>query len=475
MFRCLRIFLGRRSSGVIAGGGLLLCLLSGYTVLPALLTMFPPKLKRVEARERYGVRAKPQAAVVRFLVPAIWCAVVVVGIPWALRVGFDPGLLNLQAQNLESVKLVNNLQTWYAVEISKDLSILRGVRDIVSNDPNVASTDSVLKAVDNQTFLNERENALPTVNWTTPPAIPSGEIVSIAGRCRDLANHLSPLPEAKPAVDALRAVSAMLIDPKADRAAMAGRLTDWQAEFVKGLRGTLDRLHPPPLDVQKLPKEMRGHYISADGTYALYIYPSKDLWDRANLQEFVTAVESLTATVSDAPPPTGIAINVLYSTSGIRGSFVHATLYAFGLIVLLVFLDLRRIDETLMAISVLALGLPMLVAIMGLLGIQWNFANFFGLPILIGAGHEYGVFLVHRYKESLAHPRRVWQGWDVSDRALLLCAFVTSSSFGFFWLLGHHLGLRSLGLVMAIGTACIYGAAICVLQPILKWRLTRNS
>ena len=31
-------------------------------------------------------------------------------------------------------------------------------------------------------------------------------------------------------------------------------------------------------------------------------------------------------------------------------------------------------------------------------------------------------------------------------------AFVTSSSFGFFWALGHHKGLRSLGLVMALGT-----------------------
>ena len=51
--------------------------------------------------------------------------------------------------------------------------------------------------------------------------------------------------------------------------------------------------------------------------------------------------------------------------------------------------------------AVLAFGLPMLVALMGLFSVPWNFANFFGLPILIGAGHEYGVFLVHRYRESV--------------------------------------------------------------------------
>jgi len=117
----------------------------------------------------------------------------------------------------------------------------------------------------------------------------------------------------------------------------------------------------------------------------------------------------------------------------------------------------------------------MLVGLMGLLHAKWNFANFFALPILIGAGHEYGVFMVHRYREACHDPRRAWIGWDISDRALLLCAFVTSTSFGFFWLFAHHQGLRSLGLVMALGTACIYLATLCVLRPLLLWRLERRT
>lgn len=116
----------------------------------------------------------------------------------------------------------------------------------------------------------------------------------------------------------------------------------------------------------------------------------------------------------------------------------------------------------------------MLVAAMGVLGVSWNFANFFGLPILIGAGHEYGVFLVHRWNEARRDPARGWPGWDVSDRALLLCAFATSSSFGFFWAVGHHEGLRSLGLVMALGVACIYLSAVVVLRPLLRYRLSQQ-
>jgi predicted RND superfamily exporter protein len=113
----------------------------------------------------------------------------------------------------------------------------------------------------------------------------------------------------------------------------------------------------------------------------------------------------------------------------------------------------------------------MLVATMGFMQVNWNFANFFGLPILIGAGHEYGVFLVHRYREAMHDPRRPWRKWDVSDRALLLCAYITCGSFGFFWAIAHHQGLRSLGLVMAVGIACIYLSAVLVLRPLLVWRL----
>ena len=170
-----------------------------------------------------------------------------------------------------------------------------------------------------------------------------------------------------------------------------------------------------------------------------------------------------------------MATDVFHSTDQTHAAFRDATLYALGLIFLLVLVDLRNLWQTLFAISVLALGLPMLVAVMGLLHINWNFANFFGLPILIGAGHEYGVFMVHRYNEACRDAHRPWHRWDVSDRALLLCGYVTSISFGFFYLFGHHLGLKSLGLVMALGIACIYLATLCVLRPLLLWKLAAGG
>ena len=49
-------FRGAAELGLIAGGGLLLCLLSGYTVLPALLTLFPASVGKVAESRRYRHR-----------------------------------------------------------------------------------------------------------------------------------------------------------------------------------------------------------------------------------------------------------------------------------------------------------------------------------------------------------------------------------------------------------------------------------
>jgi predicted RND superfamily exporter protein len=253
-------------------------------------------------------------------------------------------------------------------------------------------------------------------------------------------------------------------------------LSAWQSVFIGQLRSLLSPFKPGPFDPQALPPSIRDHYIGVDGEFALYIYPKEDLWSQPALGVFVNQIEAAVKHSSAGSlPVTGIAINVWHSTSSIEHSFLRATAYALGLIFVLVLIDLRNLTQTILAISVLAMGLPMLVALMGFFHIDWNFANFFGLPILIGAGHEYGVFMVHRYNEACGDRHRPWRRWDVSDKALLSCAYVTSASFGFFWLFGHHEGLKSLGLVMALGTACIYLATLFMLRPLLLWKLARRD
>ena len=473
-------FRGAAELGIIAGGGLLLCLLSGYTVLPALLTLFPAKVSACMSASA----GRAPAGGWRLILPAVWAALLAVGVAlYAPRTGFNPNLLDLQAQKLESVQLIRKLQSFSAVVLSKDLDLLRRVRVAVTGLPTVDRSDSILKAYDNAEWLAANPR-LPSINWTEPEVLEPDDVLKLRERAESLAKTFAGAIPEKPAGDRpalqnaanlLAAFATGLSVPKDQRRALAQRMSEWQRGFVEQLRAMLRQFNPGPPRVGELPRELRGHYVAEDGTAALYIYPKEDLWDREKLAPFVREVEAAVKAVPGAPDPTGIAMDIYHTTDSIERSFYRSAAYALGLIFVLVLIDLRSIGQTLIAISVLALGLPMLVSLMGLIGADWNFANFFGLPILIGAGHEYGVFMVHRYREARHDPRRYWRRWDASDKALLLCAYVTCSSFGFFWLLANHQGLKSLGLVMALGTACIYLATLLVVRPVLLWRLSRRG
>jgi predicted RND superfamily exporter protein len=467
-------FRGAAELGIIAGGGLLICLIAGYVILPALLTLVPPRLKRDE--EFVGAKLGPAAKGrhVNFIPPAVWIGLLIVAAALAPRTEFNPNLIEMQAPNLESVKLVRVLETWSAVVLSRDLDTLRRSREALQGSPLIERTDSILLAYDNYDWLKAHEPEMAKIDWTPPAPVDVNDLNRLASKAKTLAEHFKSFEQAAAPLRAFAARISGIQGAAATQA--AGRLSAWQVAFIAQLGESLAPFHPKPPDVSALPAELKSHYLGADGkTLALYAYPQSDLWNQKDLGAFVRDFESRLAKVPGEKTATGIALNVFHSTSSIRRSFYHATGYALALIFVLVLIDLRSIGQTLMAIGVLAFGLPMLVSLTGLLGVDWNFANFFALPILIGAGHEYGVFMVHRYREAIKDPRRVWRRWDVADKALLLCAYVTCSSFGFFWVFANHRGLRSLGLIMALGTGCIYLAAVAVLRPLLLWKLARRD
>ena len=474
-------FRGAAELGLIAGGGLVLCLVTCYVVLPPLLTLFPAKVDPAAAdrHDEPAVGTAPADAVGwrrhRWLIlPAVWAALILAGIPYARRANFDHNLLGLQVQSLQSVKLVHKLQTWSDVVLSHDPADLRRARAALAELPIVQPMDtiqnSVLTPEDNYAFLTANPIALlPGTDYDPVTAADLPRLVTAAKRLADGHRRTPFAATAGPLDDFAAAVGRVPAD------VAVRRLNQWQSTFLGELNDLLSAFHPAPFAVEQLPATLRDHLVGLDGTLALNVSPTKDLWDQDNLKEFTTGVERAVAALPDAPPTTGVATDVYHTTGGVAASFYHATAYALALIFVLVLLDLRNLKQTVLAISVLAMGLPMLIALMGLFGISWNFANFFGLPILIGAGHEYGVFMVHRFNEACGDPHRPWRRWDVSDRALLLCGYVTSISFGFFWFFGRHLGLKSLGLVMAIGIACIYLATLCVLRPLLLWKLAARD
>jgi predicted RND superfamily exporter protein len=120
-----------------------------------------------------------------------------------------------------------------------------------------------------------------------------------------------------------------------------------------------------------------------------------------------------------------------------------------GLILLSLWLAFRRFAEIFFSISILLLSGFCLLAAMKIFGWQWNLLNLMALPLILGTGVDYSIFMQLALRRchgdlQLAH-RSV-------GRALLLCGGTAIAGFGSLGL-SSNAGMSSLGQVCAIGIA----------------------
>lgn len=141
-------FRGFAELGVVAGTGILLCLLAMVTVLPALLTLFGPRRRRERTlgERRLGrflvrLQSRPLAAVVG--------AAALVG-SLAGGPGFDSDYLNLQPKGSEAVRLErrmvedSDLSPEFAVFTADTAKEARRLENELLDDDTVAAVRSIL-------------------------------------------------------------------------------------------------------------------------------------------------------------------------------------------------------------------------------------------------------------------------------------------------------------------------------------------
>jgi predicted RND superfamily exporter protein len=118
-----------------------------------------------------------------------------------------------------------------------------------------------------------------------------------------------------------------------------------------------------------------------------------------------------------------------------------------GLILLSLWLAFRRFTEMFFSLGILFLSGLCLLAVMKICGWQWNLLNLMALPLILGTGVDYSIFMQLTLRRchgdlQLAH-RSV-------GRALLLCGGTAIAGFGSLGL-SSNAGMSSLGRVCAVG------------------------
>ncbi len=480
-------FRGLAELGFIAGSGILLCFVAVMTVLPASIlwlesrrpTELPTELPGPLARSPFKGRRFPLAVVVVSAVLTALC------VPALFRIRFDSDPSRLQARGLESVeyerKLVEHSKhsTWFGASIvpGRDLVELRRRSEAFRALPEVGAVDSILDALPAPgseariPILRQVAAKLPRPHSQRFPAVDPAAIDAVLAELLDEVQAWMDAvllrPDAGEALPALERLEAAIHDVRkahaeaGDRAragyeAFESDFFPWIDELVA--EGIRPMLRVESVSLERLPAFYRTVFVSKDGSsYCLHVHPEHDPNVPGNRATYVQKCRAVDPEFTGAPV-------VFHHVSGLMlDGFQSATGYALLVIVVVVALSSSHWIDAPLSLIPIAVGLLWLLGAMAVFDIPFNLANFFGVPILIGAGVDAGVHLVHRFREG----GPVEAAWRETGKGIFTANLSNVIGFGAMLVAGHR-GIFGLGLLVSIGLTMELLAALIVLPAVLR-------
>ncbi|MEX2112580.1 MAG: MMPL family transporter [Pirellulales bacterium] len=471
----LTSFKGVAELGLIAGGGILLCALAELALLPAAILLID--------RSGWGVKMPRPLPVHRCLTPLFkvprftllvtlaFTAVASLGLG---RLWYDNNLLNMQAAGLESVQLEKKLlaecnqSVWYALSIADSREELLARKAKFLKLPSVERTEEIvsLLPVDpelKQPIIERIQQRLVSLP-ERPPLITVERPENLGQVLGQVQQALAGGRTDEKSVRQLELVRDHLRRmPLADCYAQISR---FQQEMAGDL---LSRLHilkgianPEPPALADLPSSLVDRFVGQHGKHLLKIYGRGDIWDSAALEHFVHDVRTVD------PHVTGNPLQAHEASLEMKRSFQEAAVYALLAILGVLVLDFKSMRYALLAILPLSVGLLQTFGLLGLLNIPLNPANLIALPLIMGIGVDYGVHIVHEFRER-SGPYRMSPAAGV---AVLVDALTTLVGFGSL-MIATHQGLQSLGRVLTLGVTCCMFTSMVMLPALLTW-VTRH-
>lgn len=233
------------------------------------------------------------------------------------------------------------------------------------------------------------------------------------------------------------------------------------------------------ITLDDLPDTVKNSYISKNGMdYLISIYPTQNPWIKQYRDIFTDQVESIT------PSATGMILAADQMTQIAEVDSVRATIVAFIVIFLLLFLDFKNIKLSIITMLPLSFSLFSLFGIMAITGIKFDFINIIGVPLVIGIGIDDAVHISHRY---------IYEGKGKINRVITktgAAVFMTSltTMIGFASFIPSIMrAMRSTGIVLtiAIGLAFVFSimfhsslvVTVCekLNRNILPWKIFKRK
>jgi predicted RND superfamily exporter protein len=196
----------------------------------------------------------------------------------------------------------------------------------------------------------------------------------------------------------------------------------------------------------------------------VYLFPPPKTWRR----EAPPEAHELVSVGGGGSYLTGSNVLSHFLRKRVLRDAVLAAVLGLLIVSALLWLDFGRFGETLFSLAPLLIGLVWMLGAMAALEIPMNFMNIFVSTMIIGIGVDYGVHMIHRYREfSRRAPDRVQEGLVETGKAITLAAMSTIVGFGSLSR-SHYPGLSSMGLVAILGAVSTCLVAITMLPAFLE-------
>jgi len=509
-------FQGMAEMGLIAGVGILLCLIAMLAVLPALMRLIRPRRRHVTPLEQRKVHLYQHHWWKRFYrVPLLTVGLVILFVVAALfgarQLRYDYDLSNLLPRDVASVQWFERLVEGPEGEGlgGVESAIWFGASAIDAADPEAAleeahrRTDAfmaldtvagvggvgLLFPTDEQRKIARIREARAEVDQQMPngptearPSTPgelSGQLqvlgfaITAALRRDDVRDE----PALAAAMDALR-------DDLTDAAERLSRLEDEQVAqrsatlnqayvaWRQWLQQRIDRaLTDRKLGVDDLPGAARRQALGGENkdVLLLQIYPKGNVYNPDQLEAFVEDLRRVDQrlNVPDDERVTGTVVQIYESSSLMVRAYVKAGLYALVAVFLIVLIDFQRASDALLCLLPVALAFVMLLGLMGANDLAINPANIVVLPLLFGIGVDCGVHILHRYRAAPnEHPPGLAAG---TGKGVTITGVTTIVGFACLMVASHR-GIASLGMTLALGMALTLLACLVVMPSVLELR-----
>lgn len=406
-------FLGVAELGLIAGGGILLCALASFTILPAMVCLAdrytePHKLpspfqgtllRKISSEKPWFVLGFSLAV---FAIVGCWACDWTGGRP-KLKIAYDHNLLNLQAKGLESVETQRRIfeasqhSLLYAISLADSAEEAREMKSKLESLPSVHRVEELA---------------------TRLPEHPPTETKLLVQGYHALLAHLPAEPEPPGQADHLAIGKALenlylqvherreRLGDKADAATIhSGQqldhfldefsslsyfvqlrfLGEFEYRMSYALLAQLQALeaasNPVPVSLADLPSELRTRFVSPDGKWLLQIFPKDQIWDMEPLERFVTEVRTVD------PEVTGTPLQNFEATRQIKTSYEICAVYALLVILLVLqidFMDKRHVPLMLLPPLAVVLGVAAMLQASGVQGyLVWLVAGYTGGSFVI--------------------------------------------------------------------------------------------